>query len=103
MTTTLARLSGTWPLDDAAEILNTAGHRVNWRHLHVQFREAGWIEGRWAAREITEKGWPYLDQDGELLVITGAGIAEVHRRLGGVAPIRIHCSVIRADELEVSR
>lgn len=92
--TTMQRLSGTWTIDDAALILCASGHRTNPYRLHRVFREQGWIQGKYATR-ITETGWTYLDYDGDRLVITGPGIAETHRVLGGDGDVRVTVQVIR--------
>ncbi|GLY32013.1 hypothetical protein [Kineosporia sp. NBRC 101731] len=94
-TPSVRNMHGTWTIEQAACILNASGLYVTVRDLHAAFRQHGWIRGAHVDREITRAAWTYLDQDADHLVITGPGIAEIHKRLGGTKPIKVHCQVIR--------
>jgi hypothetical protein len=92
---TMARMSGTWTIEDATQILKWSGHKTTEPLLRRWFREQEWVAGPYGHNEITVAGWPYLDMIGKTIVVTGPGIAAVHRALGGAGDIRVDMSVIR--------
>ncbi|GAB3251776.1 hypothetical protein [Kineosporia babensis] len=94
MTATMARLSGTWTVDDAVEILCESDVWATKRLLFTVMRRKKWIVGNGANRQINLEAWGFVDQQGTVLVITGPGISELHRLLGGSGDVRVDRTVM---------
>ncbi|ABP56443.1 phage antirepressor [Salinispora tropica] len=107
---TLASADGDWSVRDAAKILSRDPNlNVGERRLFTVLGEQQWIyrqrgDGRWRPyQRAVESGWlselpasHYHPRTGELVLdvpqvrVTTRGLHLLHRRLGGVQPLRTH-------------
>lgn len=107
---TLAAAEGDWSVRDAAKVLSRdPGLNLGERRLFTVLGEQQWIyrqrgDGRWRPyQRAVESGWlselpasHYHPRTGELVLdppqvrVTTRGLHLLHRRLGGVQPLRTH-------------
>lgn len=107
---TLASADGDWSVRDAAKVLSRdPGLNVGERRLFSLLAEQGWTyrqraDGRWRPyQRAVESGWlselpasHYHPRTGELVLdppqvrVTTRGLHLLHRRLGGVQPLRTY-------------